>query len=277
MRTMMMRPFAPQLVVATVIALAAATSTTASAFVIAPSVTLTPRALRSQRNAQFPRVTALAAADAEDIGSNVSRSNDDDETKAKLTQISRSHVENTAGSGASGLAVIGALSTWLAFPLASLADSPDWGLFEGRTGSLLHPVFMGGLFLVSVSTALLGFQWRRQRTIGDDMAALKKNLATLLPAGAASVQAAMGDDAEAQDASKYTEARAIEAQIADLQAERKELSQKNPRDQHFWQGALMAFLGTCFAIEVRLQEMVYGFMREMFRIASKSSLSLSFS
>jgi hypothetical protein len=36
------------------------------------------------------------------------------------------------------------------------------GLFEGKTGSLLHPVAMLGMLALSVSTALLGFDWRRQ-------------------------------------------------------------------------------------------------------------------
>jgi hypothetical protein len=45
---------------------------------------------------------------------------------------------------------------------AAFADSPDWGLFEGRTGSILHPIMMIGMLVLSVSTALLGFDWRRQ-------------------------------------------------------------------------------------------------------------------
>jgi hypothetical protein len=45
---------------------------------------------------------------------------------------------------------------------AAFADSPDWGLFEGRTGSILHPITMFGMLALSVSTALLGFEWRRQ-------------------------------------------------------------------------------------------------------------------
>ena len=45
---------------------------------------------------------------------------------------------------------------------AAYADSPDWGIFEGKTGSLLHPVTMFSMLALSVSTALLGFEWRRQ-------------------------------------------------------------------------------------------------------------------
>lgn len=45
---------------------------------------------------------------------------------------------------------------------AAYADSPDWGVFEGKTGSILHPVMMFGMLALSISTALLGFEWRRQ-------------------------------------------------------------------------------------------------------------------
>eukprot|EP00527_Entomoneis_sp_CCMP2396_P003465 CAMPEP_0198150952 /NCGR_PEP_ID=MMETSP1443-20131203/53388_1 /TAXON_ID=186043 /ORGANISM="Entomoneis sp., Strain CCMP2396" /LENGTH=124 /DNA_ID=CAMNT_0043816451 /DNA_START=26 /DNA_END=400 /DNA_ORIENTATION=- len=42
---------------------------------------------------------------------------------------------------------------------------------------------------------------------------------------------------------------AIEADIKALQQERKELAAAGPRDQHFSQGALLAFMGTAIAIE----------------------------
>jgi hypothetical protein len=53
---------------------------------------------------------------------------------------------------------------WSLTATVASADSPDWGIFEGRTGSLLHPIMMVSLLALSVSTALLGFNWRRQRT-----------------------------------------------------------------------------------------------------------------
>jgi hypothetical protein len=45
---------------------------------------------------------------------------------------------------------------------SAFAESPDWGLFEGRSFSVLHPITMFGMLALSVSTALLGFEWRRQ-------------------------------------------------------------------------------------------------------------------
>ena len=48
--------------------------------------------------------------------------------------------------------------------------------------------------------------------------------------------------------------RPVQEQIDSLTAEPKDLSQGNNRDRHFNQGALLAFIGTAFAIEVRTNE-----------------------
>lgn len=44
----------------------------------------------------------------------------------------------------------------------------------------------------------------------------------------------------------------VDAEIKQLQDERKSLSEKGPRDKHYGQGSMLAFIGTIFAIEVRL-------------------------
>ncbi|KAL7565961.1 hypothetical protein ACA910_008417 [Epithemia clementina (nom. ined.)] len=135
------------------------------------------------------------------------------------------------------------LPVWLGTATAAFAaDSPDWGLFEGRTGSLIHPVIMGGLFLYTLYTAFLGFQWRRQRTMGDDIAQLKAQL----PAKLDSVQ---DDDDESPAPPKSAAQLETEQAIQALQQERKDLAAANPRDKHFAQGAFLAFLGTAIAIE----------------------------
>jgi len=115
---------------------------------------------------------------------------------------------------------------------------------------------MISLLAFSVYTAVLGFNWRRQRTIGDEISALKKTLPDLQ--GAASVKAALAavKGAETVDSTPDStpidsspSAVSIEQQIADLTAERKQLAADAPRDKHFNQGALLAFFGTSFAIE----------------------------
>eukprot|EP00566_Odontella_aurita_P036145 CAMPEP_0113540854 /NCGR_PEP_ID=MMETSP0015_2-20120614/8706_1 /TAXON_ID=2838 /ORGANISM="Odontella" /LENGTH=344 /DNA_ID=CAMNT_0000440693 /DNA_START=211 /DNA_END=1245 /DNA_ORIENTATION=+ /assembly_acc=CAM_ASM_000160 len=140
--------------------------------------------------------------------------------------------------------------------VASAAAGPDWGIFEGRTGSLLHPVTMGCMFLLSLSTGFLGLQWRRQRELGDEIGALRKTLpdfGEFRSAGAAleAAKAAEGgeEEVDASAVAAYQKALPVEKQIAELADERKELSSKGLRDKHYNQGALLAFLGTAFAIE----------------------------
>lgn len=133
---------------------------------------------------------------------------------------------------------------------AMAAPSPDWGIFEGKTGSLLHPITMGAMFALSLSTALKGFQYRRQRTMGGEISELKKTLPDL--GGAASLQDAIvaaetGEDAAL--AGKLRAALPIQGEIDTLVAERKDLSKMGLKDSHFSQGSLLAFVGTAFAIE----------------------------
>jgi hypothetical protein len=111
---------------------------------------------------------------------------------------------------------------------------------------------MGGTFLFSCSTALLGFQYRRQRTMGDDISVLKKSLPNLGGASnlnAAIAQAETGETPDTALAFTLKEALPIQAEIDAMLAERKDLSKKGVKDSHFSQGALLAFIGTTFAIE----------------------------
>jgi Protein of unknown function (DUF4079) len=127
------------------------------------------------------------------------------------------------------------------FPLMAQAAGPDWGIFEGKTASLLHPITMFSLLAYSIATAILGFQWRRQRTMGDEIALLKAQLPKETTTAAADAAALPPKSAAVV---------ALETQINDLQKERKDLASANPRDKHFSQGSLLALIGTAFAIEV---------------------------
>jgi hypothetical protein len=135
----------------------------------------------------------------------------------------------------------------------SLAAGPDWGIFEGRSLSLLHPVMMGSMLIFSLYTAFLGFNWRRQRTMGDEISTLKKSLPKFsessLSEAIAGAKAA--DTVDSALVSKLQAALPIESEISTLTAERKELSSQNNKDRHFNQGSLLALIGTSFAIEVR--------------------------
>ena len=146
-----------------------------------------------------------------------------------------------------------AIAAMMSSPLAANAAGPDWGIFEGRTGSLLHPIAMFSMAAFSVSTAILGFQWRRQRTIGDEISSLKKSLPDLGGASSVSDALAAAQSAESVDSALVSKLRAalpIGSEIDALTKERKDLASSGPRDKHFNQGSLLLFTGIAFAIEV---------------------------
>lgn len=50
------------------------------------------------------------------------------------------------------------------------------GILEGRSFALIHPIVMGGLFVYTLYAGYLGWQWRRVRTIQDEINQLKKQV-----------------------------------------------------------------------------------------------------
>lgn len=64
-------------------------------------------------------------------------------------------LENATLFGAAGL-----LTPYLLHVESALAQKGELGIVEGRIASLTHPVLMGFLFVASLYTAWLGFQWR---------------------------------------------------------------------------------------------------------------------
>lgn len=58
----------------------------------------------------------------------------------------------------------------------ALAKEGEYGILEGRTAALVHPFFMFFLLGSSLWTAFLGFQWRRLRTMGDEINATKAKI-----------------------------------------------------------------------------------------------------
>jgi hypothetical protein len=70
----------------------------------------------------------------------------------------------------------------------ALAAGGAYGILEGRTGALVHPAIMFFLFAATGFTGFLGWQWRRVRTIPDEVAELKTQLPQA-PAGGASARA----------------------------------------------------------------------------------------
>jgi hypothetical protein len=80
------------------------------------------------------------------------------------------------GAAALPLAALAAAAPFLLDIPAALATGGDFGILEGRTAALVHPAVMIVLFGLTSYAGYLGWQWRRTRTIGDDIKALKAQL-----------------------------------------------------------------------------------------------------
>ncbi|CAM9604706.1 unnamed protein product [Phaeothamnion confervicola] len=149
------------------------------------------------------------------------------------------------------------------------AKGGEYGIFEGRTASFIHPIIMGSMFVTSGYAAILGLQWRELRTAGATISALKAGLPMLSSgkqatspvakeAGAIAQQIReMGEDDATQvaaltaDLAKLSapEVQKLDAEIAAAATRRKELASKDVRDRHYALGSLLLGLGTFSAIE----------------------------
>ncbi|CAD6248282.1 unnamed protein product [Miscanthus lutarioriparius] len=114
--------------------------------------------------------------------------------------------------------VAAAVTALLALPPdEALAVGGEFGILEGRSFALLHPLVMGGLFAYTLWAGYLGWQWRRVRTIQDEVNELKKQLKP------AATPAAI--------------------KIEELTEERKALIKGSFRDRHFNAGSILLGLG----------------------------------
>jgi len=58
----------------------------------------------------------------------------------------------------------------------ALAVGGEFGILEGRSFALVHPIVMGAFFFYTLWAGYLGWQWRRVRTIQNDINELKNQL-----------------------------------------------------------------------------------------------------
>jgi len=125
-----------------------------------------------------------------------------------------------------------ATTAGLLMPAEAWAKGGEWGVLEGKASSLVHPFVMASLFLATVYTGYLGLQWRRTRLISGDISALKKQLPKEVP-----------EDAEMSPAAK-----AVKAQIDELQSERSDLVKEQYKDKHYQLSALLLGGGIFFTL-----------------------------
>jgi len=135
----------------------------------------------------------------------------------------------------------------LLVPSEAWAKGGKWGALEGKASSLVHPLIMGVLFLVTLYTGFLGWQWRQTRVVGMEIADLRKTLPKKQPK----------EDDEHHDHEHSPEVKRIEAQIAELTSTRSELVNGKFKDRHFQISSLLLGGGIFFT--------VYGVFNTWFR------------
>ncbi|XP_061370383.1 uncharacterized protein LOC133313078 [Gastrolobium bilobum] len=116
----------------------------------------------------------------------------------------------------------------------ALAVGGEFGILEGRTFALIHPIVMGSLFLYTLWAGYLGWQWRRVRTIQNEINELKKQVkpTQVTP---------QGKPLEAPPSQ-------IELKIQQLTEERKELLKGSYRDRHYNAGSILLGFGVLEAV-----------------------------
>ncbi|XP_027336971.1 uncharacterized protein LOC113850588 [Abrus precatorius] len=116
----------------------------------------------------------------------------------------------------------------------ALAVDGEFGMLEGRTFALVHPIVMASLFFYTLWAGYLGWQWRRVRTIQNEINELKKQVkpTPTTPEGKAL------EEPPSQ----------VELKIQQLTEERKELLKGSYRDRHYNAGSILLGFGVLEAI-----------------------------
>ncbi|XP_076891031.1 uncharacterized protein LOC143542294 [Bidens hawaiensis] len=118
-----------------------------------------------------------------------------------------------------------AAASFLLNPQDALAAGGEFGILEGRSMALIHPIVMGGLFVYTLYAGYLGWQWRRVRTLQDEINQLKKQV----PVTA--------------DGNEPPPESPLQLQIQRLSEERKELIKGQYKDKHFNAGSILLGFG----------------------------------
>lgn len=119
-------------------------------------------------------------------------------------------------------------------PKDAFAAGGEFGILEGRTFALIHPIVMGGLFVYTLWAGYLGWQWRRVRTVQNEINELKKQ----------EKPAPVTPDGTPVEAPPSP----VALKIKQLTEERKELVKGSYRDRHFNAGSILLAFGVFEAI-----------------------------
>lgn len=168
------------------------------------------------------------------------------ERKEECAAVSVAEVTETSSPTADGNVKMGQ-ATLVALAVLSVAPDAfaaggfgDVGILQGRTIALLHPAAMYSLLITTAYTGYLGWQWRRVRTIGDDIAELKK-----AKKPAKKLVTANGSEESAEPVAMSP----VDLEIESLTSTRKELIAGKFKDKHFALSSLLLGSGVFFSIE----------------------------
>ncbi|KAH9307244.1 hypothetical protein KI387_035155, partial [Taxus chinensis] len=160
-------------------------------------------------------------------------------TQAELTQMQRGFDESETNRnevvhllGAATFYGVVALGPFLVDSEKALAISGEFGLLEGRSASLIHPIAMGSLFVYTLWAGYLGWQWRRVRTIQDEINDLKKQV----------------KPRPKEEGDTPPPPSPIETKIQQLTEERKLLLKGSFRDRHYNAGSILLGFGVLEAV-----------------------------
>ncbi|KAK8952022.1 hypothetical protein KSP39_PZI004453 [Platanthera zijinensis] len=168
----------------------------------------------------------------------------------KLATLPLPHPHNVLNllhpSAASGISIAAASAAAFSLPEfllppEALAAGGEFGILEGRTLALVHPLVMGSLFFYTLWTGYLGWQWRRVRTIQDEINDFKKQVKSPAPVATASGVAGGAYQESVRPAQETPSP--IELNILKLTEERKQLLKGGYRDRHFNAGSILLGFG----------------------------------
>jgi len=164
--------------------------------------------------------------------------------------------------------VVGGALMPLLLAAPAMAKGREFGIWEGKIISSLHPIAMFSLAAATIYSAVTGWNWRRIRTIQGDINELKAQLPTVggkapsLPLSKTIASLSAEIDKHKEQGEMQENVSAMEAdlqrlraavplgdKIEALSATRKELVKGDFRDKHWTVGSVLLGLGVTFAIE----------------------------
>eukprot|EP01035_Chromulina_nebulosa_P017416 gene17416-22966_t len=155
------------------------------------------------------------------------------------------------------------------YPDAANAIGGEYGLFEKKAASLLHPITMLLLFGTSFYSGVLGLKWRRLREIPTEIKSLSEGLpkistgkvssplSTTISAIKSDLVALEGSEDNdtpskvaslKNDLAVLTSALDLDSKIIELTNERKSLIGDNLRDKHWLTGSVLLGVGVTVSI-----------------------------